>query len=86
MPGQVAEPVKDERLQRLQALLAEQQAGFNAGCVGRTLPVLFEKPGAPSRPDSSAAAPICRACMTAATTGARNRSSARSPVAIAPRA
>jgi tRNA-2-methylthio-N6-dimethylallyladenosine synthase len=45
MPGQVAEPVKDERLQRLQALLAEQQAGFNAGCVGRTLPVLFEKPG-----------------------------------------
>jgi tRNA-2-methylthio-N6-dimethylallyladenosine synthase len=45
MPGQVAEAVKDERLQRLQALLAEQQADFNASCVGRTLPVLFEKPG-----------------------------------------
>jgi len=45
MPGQVAEAEKDERLQRLQALLAEQQAAFNAGCIGRTLPVLFEKPG-----------------------------------------
>jgi len=45
MQGQVAESVKDERLQRLQALLAEQQAAFNAACVGRTLPVLFEKPG-----------------------------------------
>ncbi len=45
MPGQVAEAVKDERLQRLQALLAEQQAAFNRACVGRVLPVLFEKPG-----------------------------------------
>jgi tRNA-2-methylthio-N6-dimethylallyladenosine synthase len=45
LPGQVAEPVKDERLQRLQALLAGQQADFNAACVGRVLPVLFEKPG-----------------------------------------
>jgi tRNA-2-methylthio-N6-dimethylallyladenosine synthase len=45
MPGQVAEAEKDERLQRLQALLAEQQAHFNTACVGRTLPVLFEKPG-----------------------------------------
>ena len=45
MPGQVAEAEKDDRLQRLQALLAEQQATFNAACIGRTLPVLFEKPG-----------------------------------------
>jgi tRNA-2-methylthio-N6-dimethylallyladenosine synthase len=45
MPGQVAEAEKDDRLQRLQALLAEQQAAFSVSCVGRTLPVLFEKPG-----------------------------------------
>jgi tRNA-2-methylthio-N6-dimethylallyladenosine synthase len=45
MPGQVADAEKDERLQRLQALLAAQQARFNTGCVGKTLPVLFEKPG-----------------------------------------
>ncbi len=45
MPGQVAEEVKSERLQRLQALLAEQQHAFNAGLAGRTVPVLFERPG-----------------------------------------
>jgi tRNA-2-methylthio-N6-dimethylallyladenosine synthase len=45
MPGQVAEAVKDERLQRLQALLAAQQAAFNAAQTGRSLAVLFEKPG-----------------------------------------
>ena len=45
MQGQVAEAEKDDRLQRLQALLAAQQAEFNQSCVGRTLPVLFEKPG-----------------------------------------
>ena len=45
MPGQVAEEVKAERLARLQALLDEQQRAFNAAQVGRTLPVLFEKPG-----------------------------------------
>jgi tRNA-2-methylthio-N6-dimethylallyladenosine synthase len=45
MPGQVAEAEKNERLQRLQALLGEQQAAFNGACVGRTLPVLFERPG-----------------------------------------
>jgi tRNA-2-methylthio-N6-dimethylallyladenosine synthase len=42
---QVAEPVKAERLAELQALLQEQQRAFNRSCVGRTLPVLFEKPG-----------------------------------------
>ncbi len=45
MPGQVPEAVKDERLQRLQALIDEQQQAFNAAQVGRTLPVLFEKAG-----------------------------------------
>jgi tRNA-2-methylthio-N6-dimethylallyladenosine synthase len=45
LPGQVPEPVKAERLQRLQALLAEQQRAFNASQVGRTLPVLIEKTG-----------------------------------------
>jgi tRNA-2-methylthio-N6-dimethylallyladenosine synthase len=42
---QVPEPVKAERLARLQALLAEQQAAFQSACVGRTLDVLIEKPG-----------------------------------------
>jgi tRNA-2-methylthio-N6-dimethylallyladenosine synthase len=42
---QVPEPVKTERLARLQALLGEQQRAFNGSCVGRTLPVLLEKPG-----------------------------------------
>jgi tRNA-2-methylthio-N6-dimethylallyladenosine synthase len=45
MPGQVDEQVKDERLQRLQALLTEQQMAFNASQVGQTLPVLFERNG-----------------------------------------
>ena len=42
---QVPADVAGERLQRLQALLTRQQKAFNAGCVGRTLPVLLEKPG-----------------------------------------
>jgi len=42
---QVAEPVKAERLRALQELLDGQQAAFNRSCVGRTLPVLFERPG-----------------------------------------
>jgi tRNA-2-methylthio-N6-dimethylallyladenosine synthase len=45
MPGQVPEEVKAERLQRLQALLEEQQRAFNAQVVGRAVPVLFERPG-----------------------------------------
>ncbi len=44
-PGQVAEADKDRRLQELQALLREQQAAFNAGCVGLELPVLFTGSG-----------------------------------------
>jgi tRNA-2-methylthio-N6-dimethylallyladenosine synthase len=43
--GQVAERVKSERLAALQLLLARQQREFNEACVGRVLPVLFEKPG-----------------------------------------
>jgi len=45
MDGHVAEAVKDERLQRLQALLTEQQRNFAIGLVGRTMTVLIEKPG-----------------------------------------
>ncbi|MDB5461007.1 MAG: tRNA ((37)-C2)-methylthiotransferase MiaB, partial [Caulobacteraceae bacterium] len=45
MAGQVAEEVKDERLARLNALLMQQQKAFNDAQVGRTLPVLFERPG-----------------------------------------
>jgi tRNA-2-methylthio-N6-dimethylallyladenosine synthase len=45
MDDQVPEPVKEERLRRLQALLGEQQAAFNRACVGRTMPVLLERPG-----------------------------------------
>ncbi|WP_293677793.1 tRNA (N6-isopentenyl adenosine(37)-C2)-methylthiotransferase MiaB [uncultured Phenylobacterium sp.] len=45
MPGQVATEVADERLQRLQALLVQQQQAFNAAQAGKTLPVLFEKAG-----------------------------------------
>jgi tRNA-2-methylthio-N6-dimethylallyladenosine synthase len=40
-PNQVPEPEKDRRLQALQALLRDQQVGFNASCVGLELPVLF---------------------------------------------
>lgn len=40
-PVQVAEDVKDARLQELQALLREQQTKFGVGCVGLDLPVLF---------------------------------------------
>ena len=43
--GQVDEPVKDERLQRLQALLVEQQRAAQEAMVGREVSVLFEKPG-----------------------------------------
>jgi tRNA-2-methylthio-N6-dimethylallyladenosine synthase len=45
MAAQVPEEVAMERLYRLQALLEEQQRGFNQAQVGRVLPVLFEKPG-----------------------------------------
>jgi tRNA-2-methylthio-N6-dimethylallyladenosine synthase len=42
---QVPEPVKDERLQRLQAQLEADRQAFNTGTVGRVLDILIEKPG-----------------------------------------
>ncbi len=45
MDGQLPEAVKDERLKRLQDLLQQQQRLFNAACVGKVFPVLFEKAG-----------------------------------------
>jgi tRNA-2-methylthio-N6-dimethylallyladenosine synthase len=45
LPDQVPEEVKTERLARLQQLIEVQQRAFAESCVGRTLPVLFEKPG-----------------------------------------
>ena len=45
MDGQVDEAVKNERLQRLQALLTEQQRAFSVGAVGRAIDLLVEKPG-----------------------------------------
>jgi tRNA-2-methylthio-N6-dimethylallyladenosine synthase len=45
LPGQVDEPVKEDRLARLLELLGAQQEAFNAGLVGRVTPVLFERLG-----------------------------------------
>jgi len=42
---QVSEEVKSARLERLQRLIERQQRAFAERCVGRTLPVLFEKGG-----------------------------------------
>ena len=43
--SQVADAVKAERLERLQALLLRQQHEFAEACVGRTIDILLEKPG-----------------------------------------
>jgi tRNA-2-methylthio-N6-dimethylallyladenosine synthase len=43
--GQVRDQVKSTRLAELQALLARQSAAFQDATVGRTLPVLLERPG-----------------------------------------
>jgi tRNA-2-methylthio-N6-dimethylallyladenosine synthase len=45
MKDHVPEAVKDERLQRLQSLLAGQQEDFTAAMAGRTIDALIEKPG-----------------------------------------
>ena len=42
---QVEEDVKSERLERLQTLLFSQQRAFAAGCVGKEIDLLLEKPG-----------------------------------------
>jgi tRNA-2-methylthio-N6-dimethylallyladenosine synthase len=43
--SQVNEDVKNERLQRLQALLTQQQTEVQQSMIGRTVKVLFEKAG-----------------------------------------
>src|SRR5690606_2467858 len=40
MAHQIPDPVKVDRLARLQALLGTQQSMFNARCVGQVMPVL----------------------------------------------
>jgi len=45
MDGHVPEDVKTERLERLQALIREQQVAFQDSFVGRDTEVLIEKPG-----------------------------------------
>ncbi|MDX2202037.1 MAG: tRNA (N6-isopentenyl adenosine(37)-C2)-methylthiotransferase MiaB [Hyphomicrobiaceae bacterium] len=45
MASQVPEEVKSARLARLQRLLHDQQTAFNKACMGRVLPVLFERQG-----------------------------------------
>jgi tRNA-2-methylthio-N6-dimethylallyladenosine synthase len=42
---QLSEEVKTERLARLQRLLDELSTSFNASCVGKVFPVLFDRPG-----------------------------------------
>ena len=43
--AQVDPQAADERLQRLQSLITKQQRAIQDGMVGRTVRVLFEKPG-----------------------------------------
>ena len=45
LPDQVPEPVKSERLARLQAVLKAQTRAFDVASVGRRMSVLLEKPG-----------------------------------------
>ena len=45
MENQIPQPVMDERLQRLQARLAEHSTAFNAACIGRTTRVLIDRVG-----------------------------------------
>jgi tRNA-2-methylthio-N6-dimethylallyladenosine synthase len=45
MTDQVSEKVKAARFQILRDLLDQGQRDFNRACVGRVLPVLFERPG-----------------------------------------
>ncbi len=42
---QIPEEEKAQRLALLQNLLSTQTSRFNEGCVGRVIPVLFERPG-----------------------------------------
>jgi tRNA-2-methylthio-N6-dimethylallyladenosine synthase len=42
---QIPEAVKDQRLAWLQALLQQKQLSFNRQCVGKVMPVLFDRDG-----------------------------------------
>jgi tRNA-2-methylthio-N6-dimethylallyladenosine synthase len=42
---QIPDAIKEERLRRVQAIVSRHQVAFNESCVGRRMPVLFEKPG-----------------------------------------
>jgi tRNA-2-methylthio-N6-dimethylallyladenosine synthase len=42
---QLPERLKVERLHRLQEVIAQHQTSFNSGCVGKVMPVLFERAG-----------------------------------------
>ena len=42
MGGLIREDIKDERLQRLQALIAAQMKSFNEQTIGMELPILFD--------------------------------------------
>jgi tRNA-2-methylthio-N6-dimethylallyladenosine synthase len=43
--GQLPDTVKTERLRRVQAVIARHQTAFNSRCVGRRMPVLFDRRG-----------------------------------------
>jgi tRNA-2-methylthio-N6-dimethylallyladenosine synthase len=45
MEGQIAGEVMDERLQRLQARLAEHSLAFNRACIGRETSILIDRKG-----------------------------------------
>ena len=45
LANQIPEEEKAGRLERLQSVLARQQDAFNRAMLGRTIPVLFERPG-----------------------------------------
>jgi tRNA-2-methylthio-N6-dimethylallyladenosine synthase len=45
LDGAIPDEVASERLTRLQGLLNAQAGAFNAGLIGRTVPVLFERQG-----------------------------------------
>ena len=45
MEDQIAPQVMDERLQRLQTLIADQQFAFNRAMIGRTCEILIERAG-----------------------------------------
>ena len=69
MHDQVPEAVKAERLQRLQALLTQQQRDFAAGHARRARSTCCSRSPAARPASSSAARPGCRRCMVDETAG-----------------